>query len=267
MQADNVQFYHYHGVPNTLESNPAASLRNLIGNIFLFRTYFMGVPSIALFIAYLYIFKKIYDTAVNSGRGHIAKAGLILLMCFCAHALWWISLSGGYSRYLLTAFFYWAAGTAVLLSAANYQGTNLQLLVNYFMMAFALSHWSALHYLVVESLQTGNSHLVQQLSVVEKLNDLEKQKIPLYACGNNFELEYLMPGTNHFKPCSELVQGDQQAPRMLVNYFIKPNTILFAPVHSSYIAVATRVPPFALSLCNREYFSTEIASLLWCGKE
>ena len=64
--------------------------------------------------------------------------------------------------------------------------------------------------------------LEEQLMVVDKLTELRDHGFKMISCGNNFELEYLLPTSENFINCRELSEESQLQNTVLVSYFPYP---------------------------------------------
>lgn len=100
--------------------------------------------------------------------------------------------------------------------------------------------------------------------IVKTVESLEGQGVKMFSCGNNFELEYLLSGSRHFKHCSELKKNFKK-PAMLVSYFVDEKFVI-AMRHDDFGGDFLVLPSEILQECNQEYLTTENFSLRWCRK-
>jgi hypothetical protein len=106
------------------------------------------------------------------------------------------------------------------------------------------------------------ARLKEQLEILEAVKELEAQKVTLFSCGSNFELEYLLPGSRHFKDCLDMPKENSSA-AMLVSYFVNGSKVVaMRPQYPfSYVGV---MPEEILNQCSQKYMESENFSLHWC---
>ena len=85
----------------------------------------------------------------------------------------------------------------------------------------------------------------------------------MISCGNNFELEYLLPESRNFKECTNFFENYTFKKLMLVNYFVRPKKVLRIR-HDQYKGEFITIPNKILERCNEEYLTTKNISLMWC---
>ena len=100
--------------------------------------------------------------------------------------------------------------------------------------------------------------------IVEEMKSLQQQGVQLISCGNNFELEYLLPSARNFKECKNFLNNSPMSQKvMLVNYFISSPKILYI-ASDDYFGDFLPIPNIALERCQERYYLTEHFSMLWC---
>lgn len=137
----------------------------------------------------------------------------------------------------------------------------------WFVWLLFVSREAELNYLFSGGFVGNNKILQQRLRIVEELRRLEQQGITLISCGNNFELEYLLPKSRNFKKCEEILTNHFSSKVMLVNYFPDPKNMpnLFIRSDADHYFADFRLVPKAISAkCSHEYLKTENFALNWC---
>ena len=104
--------------------------------------------------------------------------------------------------------------------------------------------------------------LKEQLEIVEEVKALEARGVNLFACGSNFELEYLLPGSRHFKECLDMPKQNNSA-AMLVSYFINGNQVVAMRPEYPLNNVGV-IPKEVLDQCDQKYMDKGNFSLRWC---
>jgi hypothetical protein len=185
-------------------------------------------------------------------------------LCFFAHIIWWNTLSIGAPRHLIPAFIYYFAGLSLLLTTIDYKNLSYFQNTTIFLFVFFLlaSRDEESNYLFSNSFPDNNKELQEQLTVTQTVKNLQQQGVTLISCGNNFELEYLLPNSGNFKNCEETLQKSPNSPTLLVSYFYNKQVLFLE--HDGDGGVMKDIPKAIAKKCNREYLRTKNYSLNWC---
>ena len=130
-------------------------------------------------------------------------------------------------------------------------------------MLFGVRQDSA-EYLFYQGFKGSDEGLKEQLLVIDALKKLEQENVTMIACGNNFELEYLLPKIANFKNCQEILENKFDHPVILVNQLYSKGLILTIKFEQ-YYGKFEPIPQSIISRCNREYLKTKNFSLIWCS--
>lgn len=183
--------------------------------------------------------------------------GTTLIVCFFSYLTWWVNFAilEAY-RHLSLAFFCYFVGFSLLVCGLRYK-TKAQFII------IALF----IFYLINCGLQRSSFEFLaplldEQLIVVDAIKDLQGQGYEMISCGNNFELEYLLPKSANFRHCDEILTSSFDHPVILVNQWY-PDGILSIQ-HDQYYGRFKPIPQSILSKCNNEYLRTENFALMRC---
>lgn len=240
---------------------------SIFENIRLHAIYFLNIINIAgyvlipttIYVAYIAVSNK------NNASKNCLWAGVTLLVCSIIHACWWLGFSTGSDRHLMPAFTYYFFGLSLLLVTIDYKKLSLFSLaiISSFIFLLFASRDGESNYLFSLGFKGNDQKLQEQFTVVEAIQNLQQQGVTMISCGNNFELEYLLPQSRNFKKCEEILEENSSNPILLVSYFARGNEIL-ALGHDWDGGIFKLIPKAVSSKCNREYLRTESYSLNWC---
>jgi hypothetical protein len=209
-----------------------------------------------------YLLYSAIKTPLAGKEAGARLAGIILILCFFAHSSWWIILSSGFPRYLISAFFYYFAGVSLLVAITRYKNGKKFAIVMLCLAVFATKGVIVGKYLVYDDFRPNN-RLQEQLAITGHLYNFEKQGGTIFSCGNNYEIEYLMPGTNHFHYCETLAAGLFPRPAMLINYFVHPHIFVIA-LEEQFGGYYVEADRFNFPHCTTPYLQTAHFELNWC---
>ncbi len=209
----------------------------------------------------------IYLSYQENRKSPCLLIGTILMFCFVLHTVWWVRFGlAGAGRHFITALIYYSCGLSFLLASLNYKKLSYLARGTIIIFVFLLLgvRQDSAKYLFYQGFKGSDERLREQLLVVDSLKNLEQENIIMVACGNNFELEYLLPKIANFKNCQEILENKFDRPVMLVNQLYSKNLIL-AIKFEQYYGKFEPIPQTIISRCNRKYLKTENFSLLWCS--
>lgn len=243
LQLENMKFYKQ----NSLTQNYVAWHISFLIN--LFKT---DVPFIPVTIYILYLSYK------EKPRTPPIVIGTTLIFCFFLYITWWSLLANQHSyRHLTIAICCYFAGLSLLVCGLSYKNKFQAALISFFIISLIICG------LQKSLFEPQMSHLEEQLIVVEAIKKIEGQDVTMISCGNNFELEYLLPKSGNFKHCDEILKNSFDHPVMLVNQVYLGNQVLSIE-YDQYYGHVQSIPESILVRCNREYLKTENFSLTWC---
>ncbi len=220
--------------------------------------------SVVFGLGYLYpIIVAFVVACFSTKRPSIANSlGLALLACFALHLLWWInfSINGSY-RHLVVGLFCFCAGLSLLLANIDYSKLFDSAITSFFIFFLVIGRMSMVHYNYNFDFEK-TARLKEQLEILEAVKELEAQKVTLFSCGSNFELEYLLPGSRHFKDCLDMPKENSSA-AMLVSYFVNGSKLVAMRPQYPFAYVGV-IPEEILNQCSQKYMESENFSLHWC---
>ena len=152
----------------------------------------------------------------------------------------------------------------------NIDYRNKSLVIKSIVMIFVfllfVARVDSLHYFLFDSFKKNN-RLREQLLVTNVVKKLKEEGVVTISCGNNFELEYLLPESKNFKHCDELLSNSFKSKNvMLVSYFIDPiQRIEVSMKGDQYRGTLAPAPISITSICNKPYLKTNNFLLLWCN--
>lgn len=224
-------------------------------------SYFFLLP--ATFLILYCAFKA------NGWRNSLIKAGAVLILCFFSWILWWIFFSKGHERHLVIALICYSVALMLLLSSLDYQALSHSQIALIFAFVFLLldARSKELHYLFVDAFVQNNQKLQQQIVLAKELERLDKQGVTMISCGNNSELEYLLPASKNFRKCEEVLTRHFDKKVLLVNSFIDPLTMpsmVISIAANQYYGGARKIPEAILARCSEQYLRLKNYSLNWC---
>lgn len=245
----------------------AVATSSIFENIRLHAIYLLNTFNFAGYVLILVTFYFIYlsfITKKNTSQ-HCRWAAIALILCFTAHVCWWVGFSTGSDRHLMPAFTYYFFGLSLLLITLDYQKLSRfsKIIIYLFIFLLVASREDASNYLISAGFKGNDKKLQEQLVVVEAVKNLQEQGVTMIACGNNFELEYLLPNSRNFKKCEELLHEDHDRPILLVSYLLNYNRVLTLG-HDWKGGVFEYIPQAIAAKCSHEYLRTENYSLNWC---
>lgn len=245
LQMQNAQHYEHNGlVQNEYVSGHIFSLVN-----------FFSTSGVLLVPTTFYMIYLAYKERPTSSYFAI---GATLITCFVVYLVWWVNFAiiNSY-RHLFLAFFCYFVGLSLLLCGIKYK-TKLQFALVAIFILYLLDCG-----LKKNAFEFLRPKLEEQLKVTSAIKELQEQGYEMISCGNNFELEYLLPKNGNFRPCTEIIDNSFDHPAILVNQIYEENLILSIQ-HNQFYGKFKPLPEPILSRCNREYLKTENFSLLWC---
>ncbi len=205
----------------------------------------------------------------SSGRKNLNSpyfvAGIALLLASFLHVSWWIvyAIPDAY-RHLSIGIFCYFAGIFLLICKFEYK-TQFQI----FFVSIFIGSLIASCPDEIWKIFNNNSYLQEQKMIVEEMKSLQQQGVQLISCGNNFELEYLLPSARNFKECKNFLNNSPMSQKvMLINDFISSPEIIYPEVlyiaSDDYFGAFVPIPNIALERCQERYYLTEHFSMLWC---
>lgn len=245
----------------------AISTNSIFENTRLHAIYLLNTFNLASYVLVPVTIYLIYLSfrAVKHTSKHCLWAAIVLLLCFFAHICWWLVFSTGSDRHLMPALTYYFFGLSLLLITIDYTKLPRFSVVIIFLFIFLLtaSRDGESEYLFSVGFKGNGKQLQEQLVVVEAIKNLQEQGVIMIACGNNFELEYLLPNSRNFKKCEEVLNEDFDRPILLVSHLMRGNRILILE-HDSDGGVFEYVPQAIASKCSREHLRTDNYVISWC---
>ncbi len=243
LQLQSKQFYEQ----NSLTQNYVAWHISFLINFFNTAVPFVPVTIYILYLAYK-----------EKPRTSPITIGTTLIFCFFLYVTWWSLLANQHAyRHLTIAIFCYFTGLSLLVCGLSYKNKFQTALISFFIISLIIC---GLQKSLFEPLIP---YLKEQLMVVEAIKKLEGQDFEMIACGNNFELEYLLPKSGNFKHCDEILKNSFDHQVMLVNQIYLGDQVLSIE-HDQYYGHAHSIPKSVLARCNQEYLKTENFSLSWC---
>ncbi|MES2960940.1 MAG: hypothetical protein V4694_00980 [Pseudomonadota bacterium] len=234
-------------------------------NALIKKPFFTYVPELIIYfkIASLFFLPGtayvIYYSLKKNPKSPYVLAGMTLLCIFCVHTTWWMiySIPGAY-RHFTVALICYFSGLFLLICKLDYKKPSQVVFISFFIGAFFVSG-------SIEKLSffKSESNLQEQLIIIEAINNFQKQGVEIISCGNNFELEYLLPESRNFKECTNFFANNIPKKVMLINFFAVPEKVIFIR-HDQYRGEFITLPNQILERCKEEYLTTENFSLLWC---
>ena len=215
-------------------------------------------------VEYFYPFLSVFLISCFSlkRRSVSSLIALTLFGCFVVHLIWWINFSiiSSY-RHFVTGLLYFCVGFAVLLTNINYKNQLQSAITSFLIFFLVIGRLVMINYDFNFNFEKTDK-LKEQLEIVEEVKALEARGVTLFACGNNFELEYLLPGSRHFKECLDMPKQNN-SDAMLVSYFVNGNqTVAMRPEYPfSNVEV---IPKEILDQCSQKYMDKGNFSLHWC---
>lgn len=263
MKANVMDAYKHNAlIVTSRKSNGLVAASNVPYQLQLLLSLF-GLAGVLLVPVTSYI---IYLSYQENRKSPCLLIGTVLMCCFVVHTIWWVRFGlAGAGRHYITALIYYSCGLSFLLASLNYKKLSQLTLGTIIIFVFLLLgvRQGSAEYLFYHGFKGSDESLKEQLMVIEELKKLEQENVTLVACGNNFELEYLLPKIANFKNCQEILEKKFDRPVILVNHLYSKNMIL-AIKFEQYYGKFEPVTQSILSRCNREYLKTDNFSLLWC---
>ena len=229
--------------------------------------YFFELFGLGFFFSILFIFYSTYSLYKNrnsepQGLNSFFIA-LALLLAFLMHSFWWTYFSGGGERYLLPGLFYYAALLSLLVVNIKYNWVLGNAVVMLLALLF-VGRFDTIHYLMFEGFK-DNGRLEEQLKITDIVKDLKQKGVTTISCGNNFEIEYLLPETKNFKECNEFFQNSVKSKKViLVSYFIDSSQYEVSMEPAKYYGGVRVAPKSILTKCDKVYLKTDNFLLRWC---
>ncbi|MES2960939.1 MAG: hypothetical protein V4694_00975 [Pseudomonadota bacterium] len=245
-QIDSAAFYKIIGAVENNALQRFSSLRAIFGV-----GYFYSLLSVVLI--------SCFSLKRNSTSSLLA---VTLFGCFVVHLIWWINFSmiGSY-RHFITGLLYFCVALSLVLTNINYKN-QLQVAITSFLIFFLVMGRLVLINYDFNFNFEKTDQLKEQLEIVEEVKLLEARGVTLFACGSNFELEYLLPGSRHFKDCLDMPKENNSA-AMLVSYFINGNQVVAMRPEYPFTNVKV-IPEEILNQCSQKYMDKGNFSLHWC---
>ena len=279
LQQQNLNFYH----TNAFCEKPFLySLPGLVEHF--------GFAAIVILPSTIYV---IYSSIKKNLNSPHFLAGIALLLASFLQVSWWIIYAIPEAfRHLSMGVCCYFAGIFLLICKLEYKAQFQIFFVSVFMISLLVS-WPE----EVMIIFSDNSNLREQKMVTEEIKILQKQDVEIISCGNNFELEYLLPESRNFKECTDFFKnyvpqkkgllslrdtetqhesppalrgspspksmGHKEKKIILVNFFVAPQKVLLIR-YNQYMGEFITLPNQISERCKEEYLATENFSLLWC---
>ena len=185
-----------------------------------------------------------------------------LFGCFVIHLIWWINFSmmGSY-RHFMTGLLYFCVGLAVVVTNIDYKNELQSAITSFLIFFLVIGRLVLINYDFNFNFEKTDK-LKEQLEIVEEVKALEARGVNLFACGVNFELEYLLPGSRHFKECLDMPKQNNSA-TMLVSYFVNGDKVVAMRPEYPFSNVGV-IPKEVLDQCSQKYMDKGNFSLHWC---
>ncbi len=185
-----------------------------------------------------------------------------LFGCFVIHMIWWINFSiiGSY-RHFMTGLLYFCVGLAVVVTNIDYKNELQSAITSFLIFFLVIGRLVLINYDFNFNFEKTDK-LKEQLEIVEEVKALEARGVNLFACGSNFELEYLLPGSRHFKECLDMPKQNNSA-TMLVSYFVNGDKVVAMRPEYPFSNVGV-IPKEVLDQCSQKYMDKGNFSLHWC---
>ena len=195
-------------------------------------------------------------------RSDFSLIALALFGCFVVHLIWWINFSvvGSY-RHFMTGLLYFCVCLAAMVANIDYKNQLHSAITSFLIFFLVIGRLVMINYDFNFNFEKTDK-LKEQLEIVEEVKALEARGVTLFACGSNFELEYLLPGSRHFKECLDMPKQNNSA-AMLVSYFVNGNQVVVMRPEYPFSNVGV-IPKEILDQCDQKYMDKGNFSLHWC---
>ncbi len=245
LHQQNLNFYR----TNAFFEKPfLSSLPSLVG--------YFGLAALTILPTTIYI---IYSSGKKNLNSPYFLAGMALLLASFLQVTWWINYAIPYAfRHLSIGCFCYFAGIFLLICKLEYKKQFQMFFVSAFIISLLVSYPSEITIML-----NDNPSLQEQKMVVEEIKTLQKQDFKMISCGNNFELEYLLPKSRNFEECGHFFENYVPQKVMLVNFFVEPQKVLFIK-HNQYMGKFINLPNQILGRCKEEYLTTANFSIFKC---
>ncbi len=256
-------YRHYGAVITSRQDNGITIYSDIKWNLSVLRgvlgtTYLMLIPA-TIYVAYAAFVGR------NNNNSHCIPAGITLILCCIAHITWWTLFSFGMDRYLVIALICYSVGLSLLMSSIDYKIQSrfqISIICLTIFLLFVPKDKELNYFFSARG--GGSDKIAEEMVVADAIRNLKEQGVITVSCGNNFEMEYLLPDSRNFKKCEEILSKSFDRPVMLVSFFLGPKTILSID-HDQYFGnIGPSIPDAILSKCDQEYLKTENFSLNWC---
>ncbi len=187
-------------------------------------------------------------------RKRASAENMVIAVCMGAvllHLAWWLLLSNGLVRYLVQSVGFMAFGLAVLLACYVTSGEKYAGLALLLPVLLLVGRADSVYNLYTYA-HEQNHVLADELAARDRLVALQQKGYRIFACGNNFELEYLMPLQRNFYPCEEALTYPSDRPALLATYYEfrhHSNETVVIYAHESS-AIFREVPPAVAARCS-----------------
>ncbi len=234
-------------------------------NAFFEKPFLSSVPSLVGYfgLAALTILPATIYVVCSSGKKNFNSphflAGISLLLASFLQVSWWIIYAPPFAfRYLSIGSCCFLAGIFLLICKLEYKKQFQMFFVFAFIFSLLVSCPDE-----IAKMFNKNPSLQEQKMVVEEIKTLQKQDFKMISCGNNFELEYLLPKSHNFEECTRFFESYVPQKVMLINFFIRPQKVLLVN-HNEYGGKFINLSNQILERCKEEYLTTANFSLLKC---
>jgi hypothetical protein len=244
------------GVPISLWEHAGRQLPHVMAHF--------GLAGVAVLLPFTgWVLYMLHRQEPDAREAGLRYGGETLLLAAFVHLLWWMFCAPLHSeRYFIPAYFYYFTALALLLPMLRYKTRMKRLIVVLCMMAFATKSVELLHYLFVLDFRP-TTRLKEQLYIADKLVQQQKQGTVLVACSDNFELEYLMPGSGNFRYCKALRTEHFDKPVLLATYYSYPGRMLTI-LADEYGGHLIPLPERIAAQCPTPLVETKNYFLHWC---
>ena len=268
LQKDTLQFYSNNALAFSGEQSNGLNISGSVGNRIAFlKRYIDPCETIFLPISF-YILFAAFRTKKPENINCL-RAGFVMVLSFFVHLYWWIYFSAGCDRYLVIAFICYCFGIIFLVTTIDYnKQIRLQTgcIILFISLLFA-SRQEEIIYLFKKGFEGSDKKLQEQMLIVDAIKDLQNQGVEIISCGNNSELEYLLPQSRNFKKCEEILENKITQKTILVNYFLNAEAEYLRVIRinsDQHYGSTEIISKKILAKCSAKYLQGADFSLNWC---
>ncbi len=269
LKQDTLKFYSSNALAFSEEQSGRLNIPSSVGNRIAFlKRYIDPCETIFLPISFYILFAAFRTKKPESIN--CLRAGFTLFLGFFVHLYWWIYFSSGCDRYLVIAFICYCFGIIFLVSAIDYsKQLRIQTgLIILFIALLVVSRQEEVTYLFSKGFVGADEKKQEQFAMVDAIKDLQEQGVRIISCGNNAELEYLLPKSRNFRKCEEVLKNSVEEKTVLVNYFLNSEVEYLRVIRiesDQHYGSTEIIPKKFLAKCSKQYLQGKDFSLNWCS--